>query len=77
MDNGHIGELGNRTLALSVLQWLARRDAQIAVNVPAAPGSHLQMAPSRLQLFRWLLVVALPGTFIALGLGRSWWWRRR
>lgn len=76
MDNGHIGDLGNRTLALSIFQWLAHRDAQIAVDVATAPDDHLQMAPSRLTLFWWVFVAGLPLALLALGLGR-WWLRRR
>ncbi|MGN8199578.1 GldG family protein [Salinisphaera sp. RV14] len=76
MDNGHLPELGNRTLALAILQWLAGRDAQIAVDVPKAPGAHLQMAPARLSTFWWLFVVGLPGTLFGFGVAR-WWWRRR
>lgn len=76
MDNGHIGELGNRTLALAVFQWLAYRDAQIAVNVPKAPDAHLQMAPARIRTLWWVFVVALPLLLTALGIGR-WWLRRR
>ncbi|MDA3922690.1 MAG: GldG family protein [Salinisphaera sp.] len=76
MDNGHIGDLGNRTLALSIFQWLAHRDAQIAVNVAKAPDDHLQMAPARLTLFWWIFVAGIPLTLLASGLGR-WWLRRR
>ncbi|HET7315609.1 GldG family protein [Salinisphaera sp.] len=75
MDNGHIGQLGNRTLALAMFQWLAGRDAQIAVDVPRAPDAHLQMAPARLRTFWWAFVIALPGALFLFGLGR--WWRRR
>lgn len=76
MDNGHLGDLGNRTLALSIFQWLAHRDAQIAVDVATAPDDHLQMAPSRLTLFWWIFVAGLPLALLVLGLGR-WWLRRR
>lgn len=75
MDNGHIGELGNRQLALALFQWLVGRDNQIAVDVPKAPDAHLQMAPARLRLFRWGFVVALPGLLFVFGLAH--WWRRR
>ncbi|KEZ77119.1 GldG family protein [Salinisphaera hydrothermalis] len=76
MDNGHLADLGNRTLALAIFQWLAGRDAQIAVDVPKAPDAHLEMAPARLSTFWWLFVVTLPGALFVLGFGR-WWWRRR
>ncbi|WP_423821594.1 GldG family protein [Salinisphaera sp. SPP-AMP-43] len=76
MDNGHIGQLGNRALALAMFQWLAGRDAQIAVDVPKAPDDHLQMAPARLQTLGWVFIAGLPGVLCVFGLGR-WWWRRR
>lgn len=76
MDNGHLPELGNRTLALAMFQWLAGRDGQIAVDVAKAPDAHLQMAPARLQSFWWAFVVILPAALFVFGLAR-WWWRRR
>ncbi len=76
MDNGHLSDLGNRTLALAIFQWLAGRDAQIAVDVPKAPDAHLQMAPARLSSFWWVFVVGLPAALFGFGLAR-WWWRRR
>lgn len=76
MDNGHIGQLGNRSLALAMFQWLAGRDAQIAVDVPKAPDDHLQIAPARLRTLGWVFIAGLPGVLCLFGLGR-WWWRRR
>ncbi|MES1924602.1 GldG family protein [Salinisphaera sp. T31B1] len=76
MANGHLGNLGNRALALAVFQWLAHRDAQIAVDVPKAPDATLQMAPARIRLMWWVFVIGLPMALIAIGLGR-WWLRRR
>ena len=75
MDNGHVATLGNRTLALALFQWLAHRDAQIAVDVPKAPDSRLQMAPDRVRDAGWLCVAALPLAWLVIGFGH--WWRRR
>jgi len=76
MANGHIGNLGNRALALAMFQWLGHRDAQIAVDVPAAPDTRLQIAPAKIRLLWWLFVVLLPLVLLGFGLTR-WWLRRR
>ena len=76
MANGHIDTLGNRTLALSLFQWLAGRDAQIAVDVARAPDASLQMTPAHIRWLWWLFVVVVPLALVALGTIR-WWLRRR
>lgn len=76
MANGHIGNLGNRALALAVFQWLGHRDSQIAVDIPSAPDARLQIAPAEIRLLWWLFVIVLPLTLLGIGLAR-WWLRRR
>ncbi|GAB3674913.1 GldG family protein [Salinisphaera aquimarina] len=76
MANGHLSNLGNRALALSVFQWLTHRDAQIAVDVAEAPDASLQIAPARIRLLWWVFVLMLPLALLAIGLTR-WWLRRR
>lgn len=76
LANGHLGNLGNRALALSIFQWLTHRDAQIAVDVARAPDASLQMAPARIRVLWWLFVVALPLVLVGIGAAR-WWLRRR
>ncbi|WP_158583405.1 GldG family protein [Salinisphaera sp. Q1T1-3] len=76
MDNGHLNTLGNRTLALSIFQWLATRDDQIAIDMPRAVDARLEMAPARLATLRWLFIAGLPALLLAIGLLR-WLIRRR
>ncbi|MDT0634411.1 GldG family protein [Spectribacter hydrogenoxidans] len=74
--NANLGTLGNRAFAMALIQWLAHRDSQIAVDVPVAPDASLTLAPWETR-FIWLgFVIALPLLLLAIGLGR-WWWRRR
>lgn len=75
MANGHLSNLGNRALALSLFQWLAHRDAQIAVDVSQAPDATLQIAPANIRLLWWIFVIVMPLALLAIGLMR--WWRRR
>lgn len=77
MDNGHLDTLGNRTLALSIVQWLVGRDDQISVDVSQAPDARLEMAPSRLGLLRSVFVIGLPALLVAVGLLRGFIRRRR
>ncbi len=76
LTNGHIDTLGNRQLGLALFQWLARRDAQIAVDVPAAPDARLELAPGATRSIWWLFVVVLPFGLLTIGVGR-WVLRRR
>lgn len=74
--NANLGTLGNRPFAMALIQWLAHRDSQIAVDIPTAPDASLTLAPWETR-FIWLgFVLALPLLLLAIGLGR-WWWRRR
>ncbi|WP_348767557.1 GldG family protein [uncultured Salinisphaera sp.] len=75
MTNGHLERLGNRPLALALFQWLAFRDAQIAVDVAKAPDTRLQLSPAQIRGFWWVYVLILPLGLIGFGLLR--WQRRR
>ena len=75
-DCREVEDRGFVLLALGVFQWLAHRDAQIAVDVAKAPDATLQMAPKRIRLLWWIFVLALPLALLAVGLTR-WWLRRR
>ncbi len=76
LTNGHIDTLSNRQLGMALFQWLARRDAQIAVDVPAAPDAHLELAPGATRSIWWLFVVVLPFGLLTVGVSR-WVLRRR
>lgn len=76
LANGYINTAGNLDLGLSIFQWLANRDEQIAVRVPPAPDSSLQLAPWQGRAIWYLFVVILPLALLAVGVGR-WWLRRR
>lgn len=76
LTNANIASLSNASLGAALFQWLAYRDRQIAVTVPAAPDASLHLAPWQGRTIWWLFVVALPLALIAIGVGR-WWLRRR
>lgn len=76
LANSQINQLGNLKLGLSLFQWLTNRDSQIAVNVPAAPDSSLQLAPWEGRFIWYGYVLCLPLLLLGLGVGR-WWWRQR
>lgn len=76
LTNANLNAQGNRALGLSIFQWLAERDAQIAVDVPRAPDASLQLPPWQGQLVWMVFVVLLPPALLGIGLLR-WWLRRR
>ena len=76
LANGYINTAGNLDLGLSIFQWLGNRDKQIAVRVPPAPDSSLQLAPWQGRAIWYLFVIILPLALLAVGVGR-WWLRRR
>ncbi len=76
LDNGHLALLGNRRLGLAIVQWLAGRDRQIAIDVPEARDARLVLAPGRLADLRAVFVIALPIGLLLIG-GLRWGLRRR
>ena len=76
LDNGHLALLGNRRLGLAIVQWLAGRDRQIAIDVPEAPDARLMLAPGRLADLRTVFVIILPIGLLLIG-GLRWGLRRR
>src|SRR5699024_2371371 len=69
MTNEFIDTLGNRMLGMALFQWLARRDAQIAVDVSVAPDSSLQLAPSTARSLWYVFVILLPLALLFAGIG--------
>lgn len=76
LSNAQINALGNMQLGVSLFQWLSNRDAQISVQVPAAPDSSLQLAPWQGRFIWWGYVLLLPLALLIIGIGR-WSLRRR
>ncbi len=76
LANGFIGTLGNQQLGLNILQWLSNRDAQISIDVPAAPDNKLFLAPWAPALYGAAFVLVLPMVLVGVGVSR-WWIRRR
>lgn len=76
ITNEFINTLGNRVLGIAVFQWLAHRDAQIAVDVTGAPDASLQLAPGTTRSLWYIFVVLLPLGLLLAGISR-WATRRR
>lgn len=76
LSNGFINTLGNHKLGMAIFQWLAQRDAQIAIDVAGAPDATLQLAPATTRRIGYSFVVLLPLALLIIGIGR-WAVRRR
>ena len=76
LSNQYLDQLGNRRLAVNLAQWLARRDGQMNIDVPAAPDVRLQLAPWEVRLIGLVHALVLPLAFVLIG-GALWWRRRR
>ena len=76
LSNNNLDREGNREFASYAMNWLLARD-EMLVNVPPRPISEykLTMTSSQLTAARWILMGALPGS--ALALGMLVWLRRR
>lgn len=75
LANAYLSQLGNRALGVALFQWLVQRDAQINVDLPAAPDHQLQLSPLATRLIAALFIAGLPLGLFAAGLTR--WWLRR
>ncbi len=75
LSNGFVGQLGNRRLGFNILQWLASRDAQIDIDVPAAPDTTLSLSAAQSSAIALIFILLLPGALLGMGLLR--WWQRR
>lgn len=76
VTNEYIDTLGNRQIGMALFQWLAHRDAQIAVDVTGAPDATLQLAPGTTRSLWYVFVFLLPLGLLVVGIGR-WAVRRR
>lgn len=75
LSNAHLVELGNQALALNLLQWLASRDAQLNIDVPAAPDTVITLGAIGSKVIVAGFVGVLP--LLLLGFGVSRWLVRR
>lgn len=76
MSNAYLKELGNQPLALNIIQWLANRDSQLSIDVPAAKDTVLHVPPWAYLLISFGFIFVLPALLLAIGTTR-WWLRRR
>ena len=76
LSNGYLAELANQQLGLTLVQWLASRDAQLNIDIPEAPDSSLYLPPWALIVMGLGFVGIIPLGLIGFGVGR-WYLRRR
>ncbi len=76
LSDASLGQLGNQQLGLNLVQWLASRDAQLNIDVPSAPDTHLFLPAWATLLIGIGFVIVLPVLLIGTGVAR-WMIRRR
>lgn len=76
LTNAYLPQLGNRQLALNLVQYLALRDAQLNIDIPKAPDASLYLPPWAVITIGLVFVGVLPLALLGFGVGR-WWLRRR
>lgn len=76
LSNAYLMELGNRQAGTNVIQWLANRDSQLAIDIPKAKDVALMVPPWAYILVAAGFIFVLPLLLLAAGVTR-WWLRRR
>lgn len=76
ISDAYIDQLGNQQLGVNVVQWLASRDAQLNIDVPAAPDTSLYLPGWATMAIAAGFVVLLPLLLLGYGVAR-WIIRRR
>ncbi|MES0874986.1 GldG family protein [Sinimarinibacterium thermocellulolyticum] len=76
LADAYIGELGNQQLGLNIVQWLASRDAQLNIDVKAAPDTMLYLPGWATMTISVIFVLLLPLSLLGFGVAR-WAVRRR
>lgn len=76
LSNAFVGQLGNSKLGLNLARWLAGRDDQIDITIPAAQDQSLDLSPAVVMLIQFGFLLLIPLLLLAIGLGR-WLSRRR
>lgn len=75
LSNAYLGNGGNLTLGLNMLNWLSQDDKLIAIRAKAAPDQTLQLSARALLIIAGGFLVVLP--LVLLGSGWLLWWRRQ
>ncbi|WP_370153017.1 MULTISPECIES: GldG family protein [Pseudomonadota] len=76
LADAYVGELGNQQLGLNIVQWLATRDAQLNIDIKAAPDTMLYLPGWATVTISAIFVLLLPLTLVGFGVAR-WAVRRR
>lgn len=76
LSNAFVGQLGNSKLGLNIARWLAGRDDQIDITIPAAQDQSLDLSPAVVMLIQFGFLLLIPLLLLAIGIGR-WLARRR
>jgi LPXTG-motif cell wall-anchored protein len=72
--NGQLQNVGNLTLLSNALNWLAEREALVAISPKMPESVRLSLDQSEMRRIFWFAVLGLPALVVGLGL---WVHRRR
>jgi len=75
LANSFIGNGGNLTLGIAMLNWLAGEDALVTIDPRPAPDTRIDIDSGQLYLIAFLVLLFMPAVFVASGI--AVWWRRR
>jgi gliding motility-associatede transport system auxiliary component len=73
--NATIQSLGNLTLALNAVNWLAKQEASLGIPPRKPEQVQLFLSASQMRTIALISLLGLPGAAIVLGV--AVWWRRR
>jgi len=73
--NASIDSLGNLTLALNAVNWLAQREAALGIPPRSPEQVQLFLSATQMRTITLISLLGLPGAAILLGV--AVWWRRR
>ncbi|MDP3857805.1 MAG: GldG family protein [Stagnimonas sp.] len=76
LANSFVGQLGNAKLGLNLARWLASRDDQLDITIPAAQDQSLDLSPMAALAIQLAFLLLIPLALLAIGIGR-WLSRRR
>jgi ABC-type uncharacterized transport system involved in gliding motility auxiliary subunit len=73
--NGQIGNLGNASFFLNIVNWLTNREKLIAIGPKIPEQTRVRLNAEQMNHILWFSLLGLPACSVLLGLGV--WWRRR